>query len=355
VSVESLSEHLIEWAFCAETDDFDLGSVDRESPDAVKAFQQALSSPADIAVVEHIEGLMKQLWPDVLCPGGKFDERNAFACSKFFSEVGFLFKYKPYGVKIASPFGYSLFDLKNGQGFSFQMHVEPKLEAFHFLLPKNHSLVYISSREEWLHEGESWARAALVDKALVPHPPFVRQPKSGDVIQVLTTEVVHAVLGCVLEEYASCSVDAVERLLDQNARSSFSLPTEHTDVASLLRRCRMGMPAHRIDRTASGWRSSAWSRHEAAIEVGDDLWGSRVMLSTERGCYLGASDELLKVVVAVDADVQATIGSQCRRVPHGSFLCVPPGLELSLLPLDRDCAVAVHGVSRRLIRSDWTP
>jgi hypothetical protein len=359
MSAEALGIGILEWAKSPATG-FDLELLDRESPDTIKAFVYALSSPADIAVVEHIEGLTKTLWLDTLDPSGGLVEGDAIACSDFFSELGFLFKYKPYGVKIASPFGYSIFNLRDGRGFSFQLHAEPKLEGFNILRTSTQSLVYLSSVEEWLSSGELWARShfggdgQIVEEAgPESDPPFVWRVASGDVLEVSTTEVVHSVLGCVLEEYASCSVDAVERLYDQNARSEVSLPRQHPSVSRILESCRPGQPLRLVERAARGWTVADWSDGDAAIKVEGDLWGSRVRLSGERPLVLPASGEL-KVVAAVDGPVEVQIGGRPRHVAHGSFLCAPPGLDISAYSPGEDCSVAVHCVSAALVRADWT-
>ena len=76
----------------------------------------------------------------------------------FFHKMGFLCKYKSYGVKVASPFGYSLFVLEDGKGFSFQLHAARKLEAFHILETAKSSFVYLSSEAEWYESGAREAR-----------------------------------------------------------------------------------------------------------------------------------------------------------------------------------------------------
>ena len=56
---------------------------------------------------------------------------TASAFSTAFHRLGFLRKYKSYGIKFSSPFGYSIFTLHDGKGFSVQVHQAAKVEAFH--------------------------------------------------------------------------------------------------------------------------------------------------------------------------------------------------------------------------------
>jgi hypothetical protein len=333
---------ILEWA--AGSDGAGSCPLDRAAPETVPALAAALAVPRPIEVVERIEQLATSMWPDVLAPGGPRGGAVARECGAFFSRLGYFFKYKPYGVKIASPFGYSLFDLHDGEGFSFQLHVEPKIEAFHFLRVKERALVYLSGRAEWASSGAAWAAGGLL---AVDAPPAVRRPVAGDVVTIPETGVVHSVLGCVLEEYASCSVDAVERLFDQNSRLPFALPPAHPSVSSLLASARPGLPACLLSRTPDGWAESPWPASAPILSAGPDLWGARVALPWT----LDASDELVTLVVAVDGPVSVSVDGAVTPVAHGAFACLPPGLSAVVAG---DGTVAVHRVSRAVVQQDWT-
>ena len=347
----SLASDVLEWAE-SDSNDFDSNLLDPGSPHTIRAFCEALARPRAIEVVERVEMLTKSLWADVL-HGGAFDEQAAHDCGAFFSQLGFFFKYKPYGVKIASPFGYSVFDLKDGEGFSFQLHIEPKLEGFHILRAKNRSLIYISSRDEWNDSGADWAKAAMTG-APIDDVPFTWRPENGDTVEVAQTEVVHAVLGCVLEEYASCSVDAVERLFDQNARSQFLLPDRHPDIVELLSGSRGGQPRRRLERVPGGWTAASVGLGEPIIAVDGELWGGRLGLDVDSRKSISPSDGYLTLIVAVDDMLDVFVNGTQRRVPRGRFACVLPGLEASVAASRAGCSAAVHRVSTALIQADWT-
>lgn len=349
---ETLTNRILHWAAAAPEDVAACG-LDRESPNTIGALQQALAAPLPIGTVERIELLAKSLWYDLLRPGGPIGGADALKCNEFFSRLGFFYKYKPYGVKIASPFGYSLFDLKDGEGFSFQIHTEPKLEGFHILAPKRQSLLYISSRDEWAQAGADWARR-MSYRASGEDPPFVLRPQPGDVLEIAETEVVHTALGCLLEEYASCSVDAVERLFDQNLRSESTLPAQNPDVARLLRQGRGGQPLRRLERVPTGWHTEDVPADQPIIAVKDSLWGGRLALRTDRVSPIEASDELLTLVIAVDDAIEVDVEGHRMSVSAGSFACVLPGLQASVAATRNDCSVAIHRVSRELVQTDWT-
>src|SRR5262249_52870135 len=145
--------------------------------EVASSVQATLRHPDRIETVERIEGVAKRWWDDVLRPGASVTPEDAVAFARFFSAVGVFHKYKPYGVKIASPFGYSLFDLYDGQGFSFQVHIEPKYEGFHILRARSRSLIYVSSVPEWDAAGEQWAHAVCTGQDR-PDPAAVWRPEA---------------------------------------------------------------------------------------------------------------------------------------------------------------------------------
>ncbi|MBW3591337.1 MAG: hypothetical protein KY393_05770 [Actinobacteria bacterium] len=216
-----------------------------------------LSSPLPIDQVEKIEADIKSMWRNRLCER-RMKAREAKAFVEFFRTIGFTYKYKPYGVKIASPFGYCVFDLKQGQGFSFQIHSKPKLEAFHVLSVKPGGFIFVCSQSEWERDGlpcvQRWARGDTSTLAC----PYAWLPSPGDTIVIADCNVVHSAVGCVLEEYAHCSTDAVVRLYDQNERKhSDSLPQAHPSVAPLRNAGPADPPAHAVFRAGrSGRRAS---------------------------------------------------------------------------------------------------
>jgi hypothetical protein len=334
----------------------DLDGLDRYSPEVASSVKATLGRPDRIVTVERIEGVAKRWWDDVLKPGATVTPDDAVAFARFFSTVGFFYKYKPYGVKIASPFGYSLFDLYDGQGFSFQVHIEPKYEAFHILRTKPKSLIYVSSVPEWNAAGEQWAHGVWAGQEL-PDPAAVWRPAVGDATAIMETETVHSVLGCVLEEFAGCSVDAVERLYDPYPRTNLELPAEHVSPRELLLSSTSALPSRVLRRVPSGWHGEpvpAGTTTQTLIDVKGELWGGRATATRDEPVRLDGSDEDVSVVVPATGDIVVDIHGTTLPVAVGDLICLPPQVEAVVRPVSGSAVVALHRVARSLVTSEWT-
>ena len=135
----------------------------------------------------------------------------------FQNSYRFAYKYKSYAVKAATPLGYSIFLQEASQGFSFQRHITHKTEVFHILDTRPGALVFLCEFEDWQRHYEpqrfqKWLGGAKDD--FFDQRTF--RPRSGDVFIISELGVVHTVMGCILEEFATVSTDMVLRLHDQN-------------------------------------------------------------------------------------------------------------------------------------------
>jgi hypothetical protein len=355
MQARSVAEAIREWAD-GDGPESELGDLDRSSPEVANSVRATLGRPDRIETVERIEGLAKYWWDDILRPGAAVTASDAVLFARFFSTIGFFHKYKPYGVKIASPFGYSLFDLHDGQGFSFQVHVEPKYEAFHILRTKPGSLIYIGPVPEWDAVGGRWARGVWAGLDL-PDPPAVWRPAVGDTTAITETETVHAVLGCVLEEFAGCSVDAVERLYDPYPRTNLELPAEHVAPRDLLLSASSDLPTRVLRRVPSGWHAypvPAGSSSQTLIDVKGELWGGRSVITRDQPLSLDGSEEDVSVVVPARGDIVVDLAGTALPVTVGELVCVPPQVEVRIRPADQAAVLALHRVARTLVSTDWT-
>lgn len=174
-----------------------------------------LSSELPIEVLERFERLLKAALRRGL--RGPVSGEAARAVASFQKEIGLLCKYKSYAIKCASPLGYSIFLQNTGEGFSFQRHIEHKTEVFHILEVLPGGYVFICDYADWesCYERESFA-AWLNGEADERYERFRYEPRPGDVFTIDRLGVVHTVVGCVLEEFATVSTDMVDRLHDQN-------------------------------------------------------------------------------------------------------------------------------------------
>jgi mannose-6-phosphate isomerase-like protein (cupin superfamily) len=143
---------------------------------------------------------------------------DARRVARFQQELGFMLKYKSYAIKASTPVGYSVFLQNEREGFSFQRHIVHKLEVFHIVSVKPGGYVFLCDFEDWkrVYDRESFERW-LAGESNATYEQYKFVPDPGDVFVISELGVVHTVVGCVLEEYATVSTDMVERLHDQNA------------------------------------------------------------------------------------------------------------------------------------------
>jgi hypothetical protein len=335
-----------------ETEDPQLISrPDPLAPHLADSFAEVLEDPMPIEAAEAVERVAKDIFRPYLENPDNTDKTAAHAFAQFFLTLGFVFKYKPYGVKIASPFGYSIFDLNIGQGFSFQLHLEPKYESFHILHSNPDSFLYLSTAAEWVESGES-AASAWAKGAGKFDSPFSCVPEPGDVARIASTEIVHTVVGCTLEEYATTSVDAVERLLDQNNRAIADFPVRHPDVRKLVHDLHPGLPSRLISRLGPGWSSLEMSATEPIIDVPNQLLGTRIMVEEGTAINLPAPQSRVRVIVPTSSDVRCSFADRDWIVKPGQVFTVPPAWEAKL-ETDQTSVVALHAIEPRLVLREW--
>lgn len=321
-------------------------------PDLSRVFVDVLKDPAPLEAVEAVEQAAKRVFHKQLAEPSSSDLLGARAFANFFHALGFLFKYKPYGVKAASPFGYSIFDLYAGQGFSFQLHREPKYEAFHILRSHSRSFVYLSTRREWEASGERAAIAWSAERQQFSSE-YSYPPRPGDVARVTSTEIVHTVVGCTLEEYATTSLDAVERLLDQNDRAGTELPARHPEMRGIVRELHPELPLRLFNRSGPGWAYKSMPNLEPIIQVPSQLLGRRIQL--ERGTLLRvpAPAAWVKVIVPTASAVHCTFADQEWSVSPGELLVVPPAWDAEVTA-DSTTVIALHAIAPQLVLREWS-
>lgn len=335
--------------------DMDISELDYApdplDPELSQIFADVLTAPMPIGAVEAVEQAAMGVFHRQLSAPSAHDAASARAFGDFFQGLGFLFKYKPYGVKIASPFGYSIFDLYPGRGFSFQLHVEPKYEAFHVLRAHPDSFVYLSSRPEWSATGEQAAIAWSEDGRELASRYSIK-PKPGDVARIPSTDIVHSVTGCTLEEYATTSLDAVERLLDQNDRANMKLPARHPNVRELVGVLHPELPLRLLDRSESGWTCVDMTDSDPIIEVPGQMLGRRMRI--DRGARFGLSDPAawVNVIIPTTSAVRCAFAGREWTVSPGGLIAVPPEWEAEV-STDDSTVIALHSIAPELVLRKW--
>ena len=184
--------------------------------DALAALAHHLRQEWRIDQLERLEATAKLILHHNFARG--VDDAAALQIAQFQKSVGFLLKYKPYAVKCASPLGYSVFLQEPREGFSFQRHLAHKTEVFHIVTAMPGGFVFLCDFEAWREVYdpvgfERWLAGRPDDR----YERFRYDPAPGDVFVIDELNVVHTILGCVVEEFATVSTDMVDRLHDQNA------------------------------------------------------------------------------------------------------------------------------------------
>jgi hypothetical protein len=203
---------------------------------ALNVIKTHLLKDHPIDIVERFETIVKIVLRRYLSGDASGEEARQIA--EFQKEAGFFLKYKSYAIKAASPLGFSIFIQSPGQGFSFQQHVTHKTEVFHILQPLHNALVFICPYEEWRQcYEESSFRNWMQGKRDEQYDRFAIVPRPGDVFSIDRLFMVHTVIGCILEEYATISTDLVDRLYDQNAGHAipekFNRPYARSELKNL--------------------------------------------------------------------------------------------------------------------------
>ena len=183
---------------------------------ALPVVAEFLHADLPIERAERLEGLLKAVLRAILAK--PVSGRDARDIARFQQQLGFVLKYKSYTIKASTPVGYSIFLQNDREGFSFQRHVVHKLEVFHILSVKPGGYVFLCDYEDWkrIYEKDAFERW-MAGEANTSYDRYKYVPRPGDVFVISELGVVHTVIGCVLEEYATVSTDMVERLHDQNA------------------------------------------------------------------------------------------------------------------------------------------
>jgi hypothetical protein len=184
--------------------------------DVLPLLSEHLSKDLPIETLERFETILKYVLRTILARNVSGEMARTVA--KFQKEIGLLCKYKSYAIKCASPLGYSIFLQNEGEGFSFQRHISHKTEVFHIVDVKPGGYVFICDYKDWeqCYDRESFS-AWLAGESNEQYDRFRYHPQPGDVFTINELGVVHTVVGCVLEEFATVSTDMVDRLHDQNA------------------------------------------------------------------------------------------------------------------------------------------
>jgi hypothetical protein len=323
----------------------------REDGYSIERALEVLATPQPQETVEAIEAALKRDWRAALDRSSSKTTASAFSTA--FHRLGFLRKYKSYGIKFSSPFGYSIFTLHDGKGFSVQVHKAAKVEAFHFFRCHDAAYAILASERDW-HAASAeflseWQAGVLEDG------PVGFRPRAGDVILIDDLGVVHAVIGCVLEEYATTSNDAVLRLHDQNAGAEVRLPERHPDLGEILRPLELA-PHNRVTRTNDAWQREPLAETPSRTPIVDmsrrGLRGFHLVVAEGREHRMDAEPASVITLIGLEGAVSAEVAGVAFTLTPGDSLPVAPGFDVTLRGRQGESRVAVSVVREDLAFAD---
>jgi mannose-6-phosphate isomerase-like protein (cupin superfamily) len=304
-------------------------------------FKEHLRKDLPIDQAERLEMLLKLLLRSLL--RNQLSGAEARQIASFQMELGFILKYKSYAIKAATPVGYSIFLQNEREGFSFQRHIEHKLEVFHILQVRPGGYVFLCDFEQWaqIYRKETFQNwLAGGENADYDRYKFV--PAPGDVFVISELGTVHTVVGCVLEEYATVSTDMVQRLHDQNTGRAIPPSFNRHDAEEALRAIAMP-PANRIvsgleHRHIEPIVPHAIQGGERTILCDSFVRAARYVIAPKQGTSVQREDDrvaLLRIssgegglVICDSSETWSSIPPV--EVSTGDLVLIPPGVPYAI-------------------------
>jgi mannose-6-phosphate isomerase-like protein (cupin superfamily) len=285
-----------------------------------------LTRDLPIDALERLEALVKSILHDSFKRELTGPEARQIAV--FQQEVGLLLKYKPYAVKCANPLGYSLFLERPGEGFSFQRHTEHKVEVFHVVEAPAGGFAFLCDFDAWQEsfEPESftrWLEGASDER----YDRFRYELSPGDVIVIDKLNVVHTVIGCVVEEFATVSTDMVDRLHDQNTRAR--IPPEFDRAFVRARLAEVRYPAESRVVYGGGGVETAQVEGGSVRVLADSFVGARTYSIGGQASGPGLHDAERAASVYVTGGAGEVVLADTPPIPvaKGDLLTIAPGIH----------------------------
>ncbi|HEX4964806.1 MAG TPA: hypothetical protein VF173_28595 [Thermoanaerobaculia bacterium] len=322
----------------------------------LELLREPLTSDMPIAALERFEESWKQALGELLAAPLTGSEARQVAA--FQRDVGLLPKYKSYAIKASSPLGYSVFFQEPGKGFSFQQHRHHKVEIFHVLDAGPESFAFLCTLDEWNAVYETEKFRHWLEGASNPDYERWKIPLSpGDVICLERTGIVHTVIGCILEEFATASTDMVDRLHDQNEGAAIPQTYRRERAQHLLRAT--PSPATSQAVAAPSRKRLPLAREGFAggevVTLGEvpGLRASRIRLEGKRQSPPQTSGETALVLFASRGDASLLLGTAeelarqdppALSLPKGTAALIPPAMSYQVAALETEVEVSLHSI-----------
>lgn len=322
----------------------------------LELLRESLTSDLPIEALERFEESWKHALGELLFV--PLTGSNARFLAAFQRDIGLLPKYKSYAIKASSPLGYSVFFQEPGKGFSFQQHRHHKVEIFHVLDAGPESFAFVCTLAEWnaVYERQEFRR--WLEGSRNPDYERWRIPLSpGDVLCLEKTGIVHTVIGCTLEEFATASTDMVDRLYDQNEGAA--IPPFYCRERALQLLRDTPSPAASQAVSVPGRQRLPLPRQEFTggeiVTLGEvpGLHASRIRLEGQRQSPLLTSGEKSLVLFASRGDACLLLGTAeelarqdppSLALPRGTAALIPPAMSYQVAALETDVEVSLHSI-----------
>jgi hypothetical protein len=214
--------------------------------------------------------------------------------------------------------------------------------------------VYLSSMEQWQAEGlqavEEWARSGWPIRSR-----WAYVPRPGDVVEVSARDVVHTVLGCFVEEFASCSIDVVDRLFDQNQGRPVLIPGTHPSLPELLRSMEEPRMVRRAVLGNDGWLFHGIRNDRQLARVTEGGLCARHLTmragSSDR-IFVGAGR--VGLVACLVGTVECKVAGRRLKLRPGSVAPIPPAAVAALRADSAGCSASVHIAPVAAAFGEWT-
>lgn len=293
-----------------------------------------------IEQTERLEALLKAILRTAM--SRPVSGPDARCIAQFQKDLGFILKYKSYAIKAATSVGYSIFLQNEGEGFSFQRHIVHKLEVFHILSVKPGGYVFFCDFADWKEGYEKSAFERWLNGE--PNPRYDRYrfvPDPGDIFIISELGVVHTVVGCVLEEYATVSTDMVERLHDQNRGRTIPANFNRANADPILRA--IELPAH--NRFVKGLGETHIERilpvpvqgGERTLFCDSFVTAARYVIEPGKETALAHDDKRVALLrmngrgtVIVADSAECVKAPPCLPFDRGDLFLIPPGIRYAV-------------------------
>jgi mannose-6-phosphate isomerase-like protein (cupin superfamily) len=233
-----------------------------------------------------------------------------------------------------------------------------KLEVFHILQVKPGGFVFLCDFAQWksIYNEEHFQRWLAGDEN-EDYDRYKFVPEAGDVFVISELGVVHTVVGCVLEEYATVSTDMVQRLHDQNigrdipsfdrlhaehALRAIDMPVKHRAVRGFEHR---DIEAIARDAVQGGERTILCDSFvKAAQYVVAPKQETRLHREDDRVVLLRISSGYGSIAVCDSTEIR--LSKPRMEVRTGDLVLIPPGLHYAVFNEADECiAYSEHCIS----------